>query len=271
MADVYIALSQFQFAPPQAVMQKAEDAAHKAISLQESVAEAHLSLAHIHEVFHWNWRDAEKEYLRALELDPKHARAHAWYADFLMALGRTDESFRWLERAKNLEPLSVPLDFIGATLLYRSRRFAEAIALYKRIIQTEPSYYGAYVFLGFASTKEEEAREGVDILTRAIGAMGPLTGFQASLGCCLSRAGRRDEALKIAATLLEKTKAEYVAPAYFVILYAALGDRDAAFQWLEKAYADKSLMIALLQVEPSLDPLRDDPRFNEFLTRVFPA
>jgi serine/threonine-protein kinase len=271
MADVYIALSQFQFAPPQAVMQKAEDAAHKAISLQESVAEAHLSLAHIHEVFHWNWREAEKEYLRALELDPKHARAHAWYADYLMAMVRTEESFRWMERAKNLEPLSVPLDFIGATLLYRSRRFDEAFASYKRIIQTEPSYYGAYVFLGFASTNEAHAREAVEILRRAIGAMGPLTGFQASLGCCLTRAGQRDEALEIAQKLLAKTTTEYVAPAYFVILYATLGDKDAAFEWLEKAYADKSLMVSLLQVEPSLDPLRDDPRFKEFLTRVFPT
>ena len=268
-ADVYIALSQFQYAPPRDSFQKAEVAARKAIELQDSVAEAHLSLAHIYEVFYWQWSAAEKEYLRALELGPTHARAHEWYADCLMALGRVDESFRWMNRARELEPLSVPLDFSATTLLYRARRFDEAITGYRRIIETEPQYYGAYVFLGFACANADRPDEAIPVLQRAIAAIGPITGLQAALGCCLSRAGRREEAAALLKAILEKSASEYVAPAFLVILNAMLGDKDAAFEWLNKAYEERSLLIAVLQIEPSLDPLRDDPRFETFIREVF--
>ncbi|MEO5902497.1 MAG: protein kinase [Gemmatimonadaceae bacterium] len=268
-ADAYIALSQFQYAPPRAVLPKAEAAAKKAIELQESLAEAHLSLAHIYEVFHWQWVAAEKEFLRALDLDPSHSRAHAWYADCLMAQGRSGESFQWMDRARDLEPLSVPIEFQATTLLYRARRFDDAIAGYRRIIETEPQYYGAHVFIGFAFANGGRCEEGIVEMQRAIAAMGSIPGLETALGCCLAGAGRRDEATALLKRMLEKSTAEYVAPAFPTILHGALGESDAAFDWLGKAYEERSLLMALLQVEPCLDPLRGDSRFDAFRKKVF--
>ncbi len=100
--------------------------------------------------------------------------------------------------------------------------------------------------------------------------MGPIPGLQAALACCLARAGRREEAHALLKMLRDKSTHEYVAPAFLVILNAMLGENDAAFEWLAKAYEERSLLIALLQVEPSLDPLRADPRFKDYVSRVFP-
>lgn len=268
-ADAYIALSQFQYAPARQVLEKAEAAARKAVELQDSVAEAHLSLAHIYEVFRWQWLAAEEEYLRALELDPSHARAHAWYADFLMARGRVEESFRWMDHARELEPLSVPIDFQATTLLYRARRFDEAIDGYRRIIEMEPLYYGAYVFHAFACASGNRSEEGIPEVEKAIAMLGQIPGLQTALGYCLAGAGRRDEASSLLRGLLDRSTREYVAPAWLVALHSILGEKDAAFDWLGKAYEERSLLLTLLQVEPCLDPLRGDPRFEVFVRKVF--
>jgi serine/threonine-protein kinase len=270
-ADCYLALSNFQYAPPTDVLPKAEAAARKAVELKDSVADAHLSLAHILDVYHWDWNSAEQEYLRALELDPAHGRAHAWYADFLMAQLRVEEAFQWMARARELEPLSVPIDFQATTLLYRARRFTEAIAGYRRIIETEPQYYPAYVFIGFASANGIDPMEGAAEVKRAISFLGSVVGLEASLGSCLARAGHRNEAIALLNGLAARSTQEYVAPAFLIILNSMLGEKTAALDWLEKAYVEHSLMIPLLQVEPSLDPLRDDARFKAILRRVFPT
>jgi TolB-like protein/tRNA A-37 threonylcarbamoyl transferase component Bud32/Tfp pilus assembly protein PilF len=269
LADAYIALSQFQYLPSREVLPKAEMAALKAVELDDTLAEAHTSLAHIHEVYHWRWAAAEEEYLRALERDPHYAIAHAWYADYLMVTGRTEESFSRMQRAQQLEPLSVPIDFQATTLLYRARRFEEAIDGYRRIIEMEPRYYPAYVFLGFTAAKLELFDETIPVLERAIEVVGPLPGLTTSLGYLYALSGRTEKASALLDSLLATAKDGYLAPIFPVILHAVLGQKDAAFQWLAKAHEERSLLITLLQVEPYLDDLRSDRRFDALVRSVF--
>jgi serine/threonine-protein kinase len=268
-ADAYIALSQFQYLPPRDVFPKAEAAARTALELDPTLAEAHTSLAHILEVFHWRWQDAEREYERALELDPSYATAHAWLADCLMAQGRTEESFARMERAQELEPLSVPIDFQAATLLYRARRFDEAIAEYRRIIEMAPTYSVAYLFLGITLAHTGQFAEAVALLERALAAVGPRPIIQMALGYAYGLEGRQEAATAIVEELRARTAKEYVPAAFIALVYIALGESDAAFEWLEKAYAEHSLLMTMLQVDPLLDPVRGDARFETLVRRVF--
>ncbi|MGH7325549.1 MAG: protein kinase domain-containing protein [Candidatus Rokuibacteriota bacterium] len=269
MADAYIALAQFQYLPPREVFPKAEAAARRALELDPMLAEAHTSLAHILEVFHWRWGDAEQEYRRALELDPSYATAHAWLADCLMAQGRTEESFAEIARAQQLEPLSVPIEFQAATLLYRARRFDEAIAEYRRVIEMAPTYAVAYVFLAIALAHSSQFAEAVALLERAQAAVGPRPVIHMALGYTYGLEGRTEEASGIVEQLRARAAQEYVPAAFIALVYIALRRFDEAFEWLEKAFADHSILMTMLQVDPLLDPVRGDARFEALVRKVF--
>ena len=270
MADAYVGLSQFQYLPPREVFPKAEAAARRALELDPTLAEAHTSLAHIEDVYHWNWREAEREYRRALELDPRYATAHAWLADCLMAQERTEESFAQIARAQELEPLSVPIGFQAATLLYRARRFDAAIAAYRRIIEMAPTYAVAYVFLGVTLAHTGQYAEAVGLLERARAAVGPRPIIQMALGYTYGLEGRTDEASEIVEQLRARAAQEYVPAAFIALVYVALHKLDEVFEWLEKAYAEHSILMSMLQVDPLLDPVRGDARFEGLVRRVFP-
>jgi serine/threonine-protein kinase len=269
MADAYLALSQFQYMPPREVLPKAEAAAIKAIDLDDSLAEAHTSLAHINEVYHWRWDAAGEEFLRALDRNPNYATAHAWYADYLMCIGKEEESFRRMKTAQQLEPLSIPIDFQATTLLYRARRFETAADGYRRIIEMEPRYYPAYVFLGFAAAQAGQFEETAPLLERAVEVIGPLPGLRTSLGYFYALAGKKADAKQCLDGLLATAKQGYLAPIFPVILHAAVGETEAAFEWLQKAHEEHSLLITLLPVEPYLDDLRPDPRFDALVRSVY--
>ncbi len=269
LADAYVALSQFQYAPPRDVFPKAEAAARRAIDLDDSLAEAHNTLAHILEVYHWQWGTAEGEYRRALELQPTYATAWAWYGDLLAAVGRSEEALEKMEHARELEPLSMPIAFQHASLLYRMRRYAEAIGEYESIIEMYPQYHLAYLFLGVAYGLVGRYADADSVLERAIAVVGPRSIFQMGLCHVRGLAGREAEARALAGELVERSKREYVPAAFPALAYAGLRDADQAFGWLERAYQDRSLLMALLRIEPLLDPLRDDPRFGEYVQRVF--
>jgi TolB-like protein/tetratricopeptide (TPR) repeat protein len=269
MADAYIALSQFQYLPPGEVFPKAEAAARKSLELDPTLAEAHTSLAHVLEVYHWHWPEAEREYRRALELDSSYATAHAWLADCLMAQGRTEESFAQIARAQELEPLSVPIEFQAATLLYRARRFDAAIAEYRRIIEMAPTYSVAYLFLGITLALTGQFGDSVALLERARAAVGPRPIILMALGYTYGLEGRKEEASGIVEQLRARAGEEYVPAAFIALVYIALRRPDEAFAWLEKACDEHSLLMTMLKVDPLLDPVRGDPRFGVLVPRVF--
>jgi serine/threonine-protein kinase len=268
LADAYITLSQFQYVPPREVFPKAEEAARKALELDETLAEAQNSLAHVQEVYYWDWEKAEQDYVRALALNPNYGTCHAWYADFLMATGRVDESFAEMKRALELEPLSVPIASQAATLHLRARHYDEAIAQYQALLELDPQYLVAYLYLGFAYAYNGMLEKATITLRRAVEHIGPLPVFMAALGHVLGLAGENEQARGILEQLRSGATERYVPPAFFAVVHAGLNEVDDAFAWLEKSYEERSVILVWLGVEPYFDNLRRDPRFYALLKRM---
>ncbi len=269
LADCYNALGIVQIGalPPQEARRLAQENANKALALDPSLAEAYTALGYVKH-YNWNWTEAEQDFKRAIDLNPSYANAHNFYASFLMSRGRVDESIAESSKARELDPFSLSISAQRGFLLENARRYDEAIEQLRAVIAMDPNHYQAHWFLGhtYAANKQFDqgiaaAQKAVDLSERAPGALG-------MLGLAYALAGRTDEANKILNELLELNKRRYVTPAALVNLYIGLGNKDQAFFWLEKAFAEKSNYMAYLKVFPILDPLRSDSRFKDLVQRV---
>jgi TolB-like protein/Tfp pilus assembly protein PilF len=267
LADCYAVLGNFSFLTPAESYPKAKTAAIKALEIDDTLAEAHASLAWVKAHYDWDWPGAERKFKRAIELNPAYAPAHYWYALFLSAMGRHEEAIAEGRRALEVEPLSIlPNAALGWTL-FLARRHAEAIGQLRATAEMEPNFLFHWVLAGAYGQKgmhEEAIRE----LSEAVNGTGNRALYLAMLGHAYAAAGRRDEALAVLAQLQETGKEKYVAPFTIAIIYAGLGDRDRAFEWLERAYECRSWGLLWLKVDPSLDSLRSDERFTSLLRRV---
>ena len=265
LADSYTLLRGYSEAPEAESMSKARAAALKAIELDDRLAEAHTSLALIEETFDFDWEKAEKEFRRAIDLDPNYATAHQWYAEYLGLLGRFSEAFAESERARQLDPLSLIIAADKGTTLYYSRQYDAAIAQSRSIKEMDPAFplahmaLAAYVEKGkFAEAlaEIEGSSQESDIWTWAWRAY------------VYGRSNRHSEAQRA----LERVRTSYergnVAADPMLWAYLGTGDREQAFIWLGKAYAARSNLLTTLKVNPAFDPLRDDPRFVDLLRRV---
>ena len=269
LADCYNALGVVQVGalPPLEGRRLAEENATRALALDPSLAEAYTALAYVKH-YNWNWNAAEQDFKRAIELNPSYANAHNFYASFLMSRGRVEESIAASNRARELDPFSLSISAQRGFLLENARRYDEAIEQLRSVIAMDPNHYQAHWFLGhtYAANKQYEqaitaAQKAVDLSQRAPGALG-------MLGLAYALGNKKDEANKILNELLELNKRRYVTPAAFANLYIGLGNKDQAFVWLEKAFAERSNYLAYLKVFPILDPLRSDPRFADLVQRV---
>ncbi|HEX5964277.1 MAG TPA: tetratricopeptide repeat protein, partial [Pyrinomonadaceae bacterium] len=269
LADCYNALGVVQIGalPPTEARRLAEQTARKALALDPSLAEAHTALGYANH-YNWNWTAAESDFKRAIELNPSYANAHNFYASFLMSRGRVDESIAASTRARELDPFSLSISAQRGFLLENARRYDEAIDQLRSIIAMDPNHYQAHWFLGhtYALNKQFDqaiaaSRKAVELSERAPGALG-------MLGLVFALAGQKEEANKILNELLELNKRRYVTPAAVANVYIGLGNKDQAFVWLEKAFAERSNYLAYLKVFPILDPLRSDPRFTDLVHRV---
>jgi serine/threonine-protein kinase len=267
LALTYVLLPEYSISPPHEAHPKAKAAARKALEIDESLAEAHTALAYSLSSYDWKFAEADKEFQRAIQLNPNYATAHQWHAESLVATQRFDEAIAEAKRAVELDPLSLVINHaLGFCYLY-ARQYDQAIQQYRKTIELDQNWYIAHWFLGYAYAMKgllpmavaeyEKARELNDD-PYVLGVLGH--GYAAS--------GRRDQATKVLADMTEVAKQRYV-PAYcFAQVYAGLGDKDPAFQWLEKSYQDRSYDITYLKVDPAMDSLRSDPRFHDLLKRV---
>ena len=267
LADAYAMLG---WAPPAQfprteTMAQARAAALKALEIDETVAEAHASLASVSMIYDWNWPVAEKEFRRAIELDPGYATAHHWYAFYCAARGRTEDALAEIRIAKKLDPLSQIINEDTAHLLYFARRYDEAIEQSRRNLEMDPTYAAAHATAGFAYLGKQQYAESVAELETAVRLSGGEPGTMAVLGIAYSQAGRGADARKIMEQL---TTAHYRPVLKVAWLYAALGDRNRAFAWAEKFYQARSPEFFTLRVLPLLDPWRPDPRFQDLVRRV---
>lgn len=265
LSDCYGLFAFFGTCPANDVMPKAEQAARKAIEIDDSLADAHASLAGILKYHHWDWANAEIEYKHALELNPNHATAHRWYADFLSALGRTGEAFAEMERALDLDPLSLIINAEIAWISYLARDTGRAVRQSLKTLEIEPQFLPACHILGLAYEQMGENQEAINALEKASrGSSGnPIS--LSGLGHAYAAGGRKREARKILSDLRSHAKSRYAPPYGFAILHAGLGENSQALKWLQRAHAERDVWLMWMQRDPRLDPLRQEPVFQHLL------
>jgi serine/threonine protein kinase/tetratricopeptide (TPR) repeat protein len=269
LADAYALLGFRGNVPSKDALAQAKAAALKAIALDDTLPGPHASLAFIAETYEWDWATAEREYRRALELDPGDARAHNWYAGYLIYVRRIDEGLSEARRARDLDPLSLPVLNALAGRLLVAGRVGEALEQLHRILEMNPNFAAAHQTLGWAYLNQGKNEDAVQEFQRALQFSPNDTDFMVDLGFADAVAGRRNEAEKILSTLKTRHAQGQLPSGAIAILYGALGERDQAFPWLERAYQEHDPELTYLQVpNRRFAPLRSDPRFQSFVRRM---
>jgi len=245
----------------------AETAARKALELDGGLAEAHAALGFV-QLTTWRWTAAERSFRNGIEADPSNVRAHLGLSQFFSVFGRADESIAEARQAKALDPFTSRSWGQVGFAMFHARRYDEAVTELRHASEMDPSDGWVLWFLGMALTELGRFDEAIPTLERAVSVSKGSAAFLGSLGNACARAARRERALAIRDELVERAGRGYVTPAAFVFVYAGLGDKERAFEWLEKAAADQTNLMQFLRVHPLLDPLRSDPRFDAMLRQV---
>ena len=266
-ADAYALLADFNVLPAREVLPKVKSAAAKALELDDSEAEAHTSLAwaNFHE---WDWAGAEKQFKRAIELNPSYPTAHSWYGEFLMVQGRFDEALAEMNRASELDPLSPVLNLALGYRFYYAHQYPQAIEQIQKTLAMDAMFVPAHAFLGRAYEQRGMYREAIAELRKALELSEGDTNQLAALGHAYALSHDRAESNKILDQLKERSQQTYVPPVSIALIHAGLGDKNQAFDWLQRAYEDRSSGLLYLKVDPAFDILRSDPRFTDLLRRV---
>jgi serine/threonine-protein kinase len=247
------------------VLPKARAAVVKALERDDTLAEAHAARAYIHAYFEWDWQAAEKEFKRALALQPNYADAHFSYSRFLASRGRMDEAIAQIELAITLDPLTPSLKANTALLNYFGGRFPEALTQLTAVLKTDSTDIIAQ--WGMALVKEQlgSPAEAIAILERIAGAS---PNRMSSLGHAYAVAGKTAKARAVLDTLEARATRSYIPAYWFALLHVGLGESEEALTSLERAYQERSTVLAYLRIDPRLAPLHELPRFQALVNRL---
>jgi len=242
-------------------------AAGKALRMDQTLAEAYTSLGHAY--FHeFNWLAADREFSRAIELNPNYANAHFYYANYLLVVGRMDEAIARARCAQALDPVSLPAGTNLAAILYHAGHYREAVEQSLRVLEIDSSFAPAHEDLGRAYEQLGMYKQAIAAFENAVACSERSSRDLASLAHAYAVAGKRREAVKLLEELKLFSKKGYVSPYAFALVFAGLGNRGQAFAWLAKAYAARDTALPFLKVNPRLAPLRSAPRFYKLLRRI---
>jgi len=268
LADTYGASATNGWINPREGYLKAKVAVKRALEIDDSLAEAHASAGATAMFYDLDWATAEREYKRAIELNPNYPISYELYSYLYLATGKLDEGLKMAQRSIEVDPQSVALIDDVAGAYYLARRYDEAIREIQKSLEMDPNHFSGPLYLGQYYELKGMHEEAIKEFQRAIAIGGKTSGVLALLGRTYATSGKLGEAQKILAELNEMSRQAYVSPYDLAILYVGLGDKDRAIEQLNKAYEDRAGWIIYLKVEPLFDPLRSDPRFAELVSRM---
>ena len=264
LADSYAVLPEYSAFPAKEAFEKAKAAAAKALEIDDALSEVHVSLALIKYSWDWDWKSAEKEFKRAIELNPGYATAHHWYALLLMRQGRHDESLVEIKKARELDPLSLIINANVGFILYQARRYDDAIEHYRKALEMNPSFGELHKYMAWAYAQKGMHAEALEEIQKAVILSGRIPSYLSVLGYVYALSGKKSDAPKIIRELETVSDDKYL----IAVVYAALGEKDQAFEYLQKACEERSSWMSYLKVDPLLNSLRSDPRFKSLLKRM---
>lgn len=268
-----LAIAPFDLLPPREAMPKAEAASRKAMELDEELAEAHAALALVHHHYYWNWKQAEAEYQRAIVLSPDYAAAHLSYSWLLLALGRRDEALQEIEKTMGIVQDTDPHRLVAvhatrAQAYYFGREFERAVEECEKALQLDPSHFMLHYILGRAYRRLGKGSQAIAQLKAAQKTSSELPLVDAVLGLAYAVSGRKEQTQQFIDAFRASSRKRYIPPTYFAILYAGLGDKDQTLAWLEKGFQERADLLTWLNVEPMMDDVRSDPRFQALIRRI---
>jgi serine/threonine-protein kinase len=244
----------------------AREAANQALEKDADLAEAHTSLGVVHMLFDWDWLAAEREFKRAIKLNPNYPTAHHWYAEYLSAIKRSDEALAEINRALDRDPLSLPINRDVGLHYYYAARYDQALAQCLRMLELDPNFSSAHRLLARVYLQKGRFDDAIAELQKAE-ALSP-NSTTALTGYAYAVSGRKGEAQLILDELNASTRGQPPSPVMVAAIYGALGDKDQAFAWLARAYQDRSGLLVYLRVLPELNSLRTDQRFHALEQRI---
>ncbi len=267
LAYYYIVADEWYLSPNDS-MPKAREAAQRALTIDETLGDAHTSLAVVLHWYDWDWAAAEKEYSRAIELNPNDARTRQYYSWYLLEIGRIEEGILEGKKARELDPLSAEVNtFLGLVLVY-ARRNDQAIEHLRKTLELDPNYWFAHSLLGRAYEQKGDINRAMTAYQRARQLEENIPELLALIGRAYALSGKKAEAQRVINELKTLSKRAYVPPYNFAIIYSGLENKDEAFAYLDRAHTERSFYLTWLKVDPQLDNLRSDVRFKEMLKRV---
>lgn len=268
LADSYVILGTHSSSPPKEAFPKAKVMASKALEIDDTLTEARASLAYVIANYDWDWIAAEKEYRRAIELNPNYATAHHWYGQFLAKTERHTQAMIELKCAQELEPLSFIINTNIGRVFYYMGWYDKTLYHCLEVLEMDPNFCSARGLLAMAYERKGMYREAIAECEKLVILSKGDAEVLAFLGNFYAVSGKNAEALKVIDSLKKLLKQRYVSPFYMAIVYAGLRQKDQAFEWLEKAYQERSSLITYLKVEPTFESLHPDPRFADLLQRI---
>ena len=268
LADVYNILGYYNSLPPMEAYAEAKASALKALQLDNSLAEPHATLGVIKRDFEWDWAGAEVEFQRAIEISPGFAEAYHWNSTLLSMMGKHSEALQEKRRALALDPLSVVIRSDLGRMFYFSGDYDQALEQYRAALDMDPNFGSAHLWLANVYEQKGQFEDALAELQTGMRLSSDSTYALAKWGHACGVAGKADEARATLDRLNELSKQIYVSPYDISMVHLGLNELDEAFAWLEKAFEDRSIWLGYLNVEPQLDRLRSDPRFQSLRRRV---
>jgi len=268
IADCYNLLCGYGALPPREGYPRARQAAERALELDERLAEAHTSLAYATLHFYWDWAAAEREFLRALSLNPNYPTAHQWYGSYLAALGRFQEAIAEIDHALNLDPLSLMINADRGWLLFFARQHDRAIEQLRKTIEMDPNFPLAHWLLGINKEQTGGIEDAISELRKAASLSEAIPFALASLGHALARSGKQEDARAVLEQLSELSARRYVSPYSMATVHIGLGQVNQAIEWLDRAADERSNWMIFLNVDPIFDPIRTEPGCRRIAQRI---